>query len=246
MTPPASDTGQATVDAPDRVDMAPRVGVVVPAAGSGRRMGGVRKPFLELAGEPVLLHALRPFLGDGRVVAVVVALPADAIDPPPTWLTALDPRIRIVAGGGTRGESVAKALAALPDDVSVIAIHDGARPLVTSKVIGACIDRATGGEGAVAGCPAVDTMKRVDADGRIVSTPPRETLWHAHTPQVFPTAPIRLAYAERPDHPTDDAALLEGTGVRVVMIDDGGTNMKVTRPGDVAVAEAILGLRTVV
>lgn len=220
-----------------------RVGVVVPAAGSGRRMGGVQKPFLELAGQPVLVHALRPFLGDARVVAVVVVLPAEVTGAPPSWLTQLDPRIRIVAGGRTRGESVERGLAALPADVTVIAIHDGARPLVTPVVVGACIDTAVGGAGAVAGCPAVDTMKTVDADGRILATPPRESLWHAHTPQVFPAAPIRAAYAHRADDATDDAALVEHARIPVVMVDDGGTNLKVTRPGDVVLAEAILGLR---
>lgn len=206
-------------------------------------MGGARKPFLELAGQPVLVHALRPFLADARVVAVAVALGPEDAAAPPEWLTELDGRIRVVAGGATRAESVRNALAALPEDVDVIAVHDAARPLVSPEVVARCIDVAAGGEGAVAGCPAVDTMKMVDARGRIVSTPDRSQLWHAHTPQVFPSAVLRRAYgagAAELAAATDDAALAEGTGASVRMVDGGSSNLKVTRPEDLAVAEAIL------
>jgi len=224
----------------------PRVGVAVPAAGSGRRMGGVRKPFLELAGEPVLVHALRPFLADRRVVAVVVALGADDAADPPAWLTALDSRVRVVPGGASRAASVRNALAALPDDVDVVAVHDGARPLVTPEVVGRCIDVAAGGEGAVAGCRAVDTMKEVDAEGHVVRTPERARLWHAHTPQVFPAAIARRAYAadeETLAAATDDAALAEDVGAVVRMVDAGPGNLKVTTPGDLPLAETLLAAR---
>jgi 2-C-methyl-D-erythritol 4-phosphate cytidylyltransferase len=135
-------------------------------------------------------------------------------------------------------------LAALPDDVSVIAVHDAARPLVTEDLVRACIDLASTGVGAVAGCPAVDTIKDVDADACVVSTPDRSTLWHAHTPQVFPADVLRRAYRLRGESATDDAALVERVGGRVRMVDGGPLNMKVTRPGDVELAEAILRART--
>ena len=219
------------------------VGVAVPAAGSGRRMGGVRKAFLELAGEPLLLHALRPFLADERVVRVVVALaPEDAADPP-AWLVEADDRIGVVAGGATRSASVANCLGDLPEAVRVIAVHDAARPLVTAEVVRRCIDEAASGTGAVAGCPAVDTMKVVEDGGYIRSTPDRSTLWHAHTPQVFPAEALRRAYARGDGAATDDASLVEREGLRIRMIDDGALNPKITRPGDVAVGEAILRLR---
>jgi 2-C-methyl-D-erythritol 4-phosphate cytidylyltransferase len=206
-------------------------------------MGGARKPFLELAGEPVLVHALRPFLTDARVVSVVVALAPDDAATPPLWLTALDARIRVVAGGSSRSESVRRALAALPADLDVVAVHDAARPLVPPWVVGRCIDIAAGGEGAVAGCPAVDTMKEVDGEGRIVSTPERARLWHAHTPQVFPAGVARRAYAADAAllaSATDDAALAEAVGAVVRMVDAGPGNLKVTAPGDLPIAEAIL------
>ena len=119
-----------------------RVGVAVPAAGSGRRMGGVRKAFLELAGEPVLVHALRPFLVHPEVVRVAVALPREDALEPPEWLLSLDPRIRVVAGGASRTESVGNAVRSLPDDVTVVAVHDAARPLVSPEVVARCIEVA--------------------------------------------------------------------------------------------------------
>ena len=216
------------------------MGVAVPAAGSGQRLGGVRKAFLELDGTPMLAWALRPFLEDARVVSVVVALTPDDAAEPPGWLRALDRRIAVVAGGATRTESVRVAIAALPADVDVIAVHDAARPLVSAAVVGRCIDVAASGEGAVAGCPAVDTMKEVDARGRIVATPERGRLWHAQTPQVFPAELLRSAYARAVGTATDDAALVERVGGTVRMIDAGTSNLKVTHAGDVALAEALL------
>lgn len=220
-----------------------RVGVVVPAAGSGRRMGGLSKPFLELAGEPVLLHALRPFLAQASVVSVVVALAPDDAASPPDWLAGLDERIAVVVGGETRTESVGNALAALSPDVDVIAVHDAARPLVTTEVVAECIAVAAGGQGAVAGCPAVDTMKEVDGGGRIVHTVDRSSLWRAHTPQVFPAALLRAAYERAGPGATDDAALVEGMDVEIRMVDGGAWNLKVTRPDDLPVAEALLRMR---
>lgn len=219
-----------------------RVGVAVPAAGSGQRMGGTRKPFLELQGEPLLVHAIRPFLADARVVSIVVALPDEDAANPPVWLTRLDERVSVVAGGATRTESVRNALFGLPSDVDIIAVHDAARPLVTSATVGACIDVAVGGLGAVAGSKAVDTVKRTDASRIVVETPERDLIWNAHTPQVFPADLIRRAYAES-DGGTDDAVLVERVGGCVRMVDDGGMNIKVTRPEDLAIAAAILESR---
>jgi 2-C-methyl-D-erythritol 4-phosphate cytidylyltransferase len=203
-------------------------------------MGGVRKPLMELAGEPALVHALRPFLAEPRVVAVVVALPPDDAADPPGWLTALDARVSVVAGGESRSDSVRLALAALPSDLAVIAVHDAARPLVSPEVVSACIEVALGGEGAVAGCPVVDTLKEVDSACAVVGTPDRARYWHAQTPQVFPARMIRAAYAQAGVSATDDSALVERLGATVRMIDAGPGNLKVTRPGDVLIAEAYL------
>jgi len=229
---------------------APRVGVAMPAAGFGRRMGGVRKPWLELAGEPTLRHALRPFLRDDRVVCVAVALAAQDADDPPEWLRDIDPRVITVAGGESRAASVARAVHALPDALDVIVVHDAARPLVDRGTIDRCVLTATTGVGAVAGVRATDTLKRVDggtASPRIVTTPDRARFWHAQTPQGFPAALFRRAVAREDlfDTSTDDASLVEAIGGTVVMVEGHPENFKVTRPEDVPVAEFHLSRRAV-
>lgn len=220
-----------------------RVGLAVPAAGMGRRMGGLRKAWLELAGTPVLQHALRPFLARGDVVAVRVALAVDDAADPPRWLTDLDRRVRVVAGGETRADSVACAVAALPEDVDVILVHDAARPLLPDGVIDRVIAAASAGTGAVAGLPAIDTFKRVSDAGRILGTPPRDGMWLAQTPQGFPAALLRRALRALHDDPTlaarvtDDASLVEAVGGEVVMVAGAPRNLKVTRPSDLPLAE---------
>jgi 2-C-methyl-D-erythritol 4-phosphate cytidylyltransferase len=205
-------------------------------------MGGRRKPFLELNGEPVLLHALRPFIAHRAVVAIRVALSPDDAAEPPEWLRGLDPRVRVVPGGATRAHSVKSALDAL-GDVDVVLVHDAARPLVTDAIITRCIEAVAHGDGAVAGWPASDTLKQVDGDRRVVATPDRSKLWHAQTPQAFPAALLRRAYvAWDGAEATDDATLVERVGGRVVMIEGSPTNLKVTRPEDVPVAEALLAM----
>ena len=226
----------------DPGEASPHVGVVVPAAGSGIRMGGARKPFLELDGEPLLLHALRPFLKDDRVVTVVVSLAPQDIAEVTDWIRRLDDRIKLVEGGVIRTEAGRNAVSVLPTTLDVIAIHDAVRPLVTSAIVGECIDLATTGVCAVAGCPVIDTIKRVNEEFQVLETADRNVLWHAHTPQVFPANLLRKAY-ESGEVGTDDAMLLESFGARLQMVDDGGTNIKVTRPADLIIAQAILGLQ---
>lgn len=226
--------------------MTPRVAVVVPAGGAGRRMGGVRKQYIELAGEPLLLHTLRPFLAHPAVEWVVVALPAEDVPRPPAWLVDLDPRVRWVAGGEERGDSVRQALEAVPEEADVVLVHDAARPLVTREVIDRAIVAASRGVGAVAAVPVTDTIKEVDAEGRIVATPERSRLWRAQTPQAFPRAMIVDAYhraAADGLRATDDAALVERYGGTVVVVEGAPENLKVTGPLDLVVTEALLRAR---
>lgn len=206
-------------------------------------MGGLRKPWLELAGSPVLQHALQPFLARTDVVAVSVALARDDMTDPPTWLTDLDPRIGVVEGGATRADSVARAVAALPGDLDVILVHDAARPLIPASVIERVVAAASKGTGAVAGLPATDTLKRVSDDRRIVETPSRDGLWHAQTPQGFPATLLRDAIDALMADPslsgrvTDDASLVEAVGGAVSMVLGAPRNLKVTRPADLPLAE---------
>lgn len=219
------------------------VGVVVVAAGSGRRMGGVRKQYLDLAGEPVLLRALRPFLRHPRIGPVVVVLPSSEVEEPPEWLRQL-PVLR-VAGGEERSDSVRRGLDALVGGVHTVLVHDGARPLVTC----ALVDRVIGAVrecGALAAIAATDTIKQVDEDGRVTRTLPRAAIWQAQTPQGFPLAALRRCYARVTREGwkvTDDAEVFERCGEMVVVVEGERENLKITRPEDLEVAAAIVRRR---
>jgi len=219
------------------------VGVAMPAAGMGTRMGGKKKPFLELRGEPLLLHTLRPFLAHPRVRAIAIALGEEEFLAPPQWLGDLDPRILLVRGGASRGESVWAALRALPDWVEVVAVHDGARPLVTEAILDRCIREAVIGRGAVAGWPVEDTLKQVGEGRKVAGTLPRKGVWRAQTPQVFPRELILEAYeaaGREGVSDTDDSALVERIGGEVVMVEGSPFNLKVTQPQDLVLAELFL------
>ena len=219
----------------------PRAAAVVVAGGAGRRMGGdVRKQYLALAGEPVLLHAVRPFASHPAVAQTVVVLPPeDAADPPP-WLSALG--VDIVPGGAERGDSVRAGLEAVRPHLDVVLVHDGARPLVTRDVIDRVL-AACGEAGAIAAVRVTDTVKDVDGDGTIRGTPDRARLWQAQTPQGFPRAALVDAYGRALADgvaATDDAALFERYAGPVRVVEGAPENLKVTRPGDVEIAEVLL------
>ncbi len=203
-------------------------------------MGGVRKPFLQLGRRTVLEWALAPFLDRSDVVEVVVALESGTS---PLDVARLDPRVRTTRGGSSRFESVANAWECLRSNASLIAVHDGARPFPPQDAIDACIALATEGVGAVAGIPAIDTVKCVGDNGSIEATPPRRSTWYAQTPQVFPRAVFARAVAycrAGALSPTDDASMVEQLGVDVRVVMASATNLKITRPEDIATAETLI------
>jgi len=221
-----------------------RAAAVIPAAGSGRRMGGVRKAFLELNGVPLLQRCVETFLDHPAVAQVVVALAADELESPPVWLQ--HPAITLVEGGAERHESVRHALAAVHDDIDIAAIHDAARPLLDAALISRVLETAATGVGAVAALPASDTIHEVNDDLVILHTPPRQRLWCAQTPQAFPLAMIRAAHARAAAEGvqgTDDAALAARYGFTVKVVTGDPANLKVTLPRDLAVAQLYLGVR---
>ena len=221
-------------------DRGPRVAVVVPAAGLGSRMGGMRKPGIELEGRSLLDWSLAPFLQREDVVEVVVAL-----SPEPGGSLRLpdDPRVKSASGGSSRFESVARGLAALSTQAEVVAVHDAARPFPPPETIALCIEIAGRGSGAVSGVPATDTVKEVDPQGAVVRTPDRSRLWYAHTPQVFPRTLLEEAVAKcraAGFEPTDDASAVEFAGGPVQMVQGSPRNFKVTYPTDLVVARALI------
>ena len=221
------------------------VAVVIPAAGSGRRMGGVRKQFLELAGEPVLLRTLRPFLAHESVGWVVVALHAEDLADPPVWLRDADARVTLVEGGADRASSVMRALEAVPEQAAIVLVHDAARPLVSRALIDRTIAGVAEGQGAIAALPMSDTVKRVVGD-HVVETADRAELYRAQTPQAFPRALLADAYraaAMMGRTATDDATVVERYGGRVIVVEGEAENLKVTEPADLAIATALIERR---
>lgn len=229
------------------------VGVVVAAAGRGERLGGeVPKQFVLVAGVPLLLHAVRPFLSHPDVVAVVAVLPAAAAARPPAWLAELvGERLKIVAGGPERMDSVEAGLSALPEECSVVLVHDGARPFPDPAVISAVIGLARRGRGAIAALPLTDTVKEsggAASEGHplIRRTVPRAGLWRAQTPQGFPRPLLEAGYASARAAGfvgTDEASLVERAGGTVLLVPDVGSNLKVTTLDDLRVAEALAAVR---
>jgi 2-C-methyl-D-erythritol 4-phosphate cytidylyltransferase len=219
------------------------VGVAIPAAGLGARMGGQKKAFLPVGGIPLLQRTLQPFLAHPSVGSIVVAVPLDDVNALPEWAELQDPRVRVVAGGMTRLHSVRAALAQLPPEIDVVLVHDAARPLVTRAIIDRCIAGVEGGEGVVAGWPSVDSLKEVDDDLRVLSAPDRDRIWRAQTPQAFPRRALQDAYRlalEEGAEATDDATLFARSGGRVRMVEGGAWNLKITHPDDLVLAEFLL------
>ena len=218
------------------------VGVIIPAAGSGTRMGGIRKPFIQLHGRALLQHCLDAFAEVRAVAHIVVVLPEDLLGNPPVWLRAED--VKLVPGGAHRAESVRNGLRALPDDVDVVVVHDAARPLVRPALIEAVIARAAEGASATVATPVTDTLHRVRNDC-IVETPPRSEFWRAQTPQAFPRAVLEEAYTSVPDaeSATDEAGLVAKAGFPVHVIPGDATNLKITTPEDLALAESAFASR---
>lgn len=220
--------------------------MIIVAAGRGERMGGgVAKQYLLLAGQPVLLHALRPFVSHPDVAQVVVVLaPADAASPP-AWLSPLlGDLVAVAAGGVSRADSVRAGLAALPAQCTVVLIHDGARPFPPRDTIDAGVRAARIGHAALPAIPVADTLKRADDFGRVLGTVPREGLWCAQTPQAFPRAMLErahLAGAAGDLVATDDAMLVELQGAVVELLPGTPRNLKITTRDDIALAEWYAG-----
>jgi 2-C-methyl-D-erythritol 4-phosphate cytidylyltransferase len=215
------------------------VAVVVPAAGRGERLGpGAPKALRTLGGRTLLELAVERLRQARRVDLVAVAVPPGEQD-----RIARDLSVLAVAGGADRQQSVAAALAALPPDVDVVLVHDAARPLVPPTLVDAVVEAVLGGAPAVIpGLPVADTIKRVDGDGRVVETPPRESLRAIQTPQGFRRDLLERAHREAGAElaVTDDAGLVERLGEPVLVIPGDEDAFKVTRPADLGRAEALL------
>ncbi len=201
------------------------------------------KALVPVAGEPLLLHALRRAAASGVVDVVVVVAPEGEEQRVRELLAPLGlGDLRVVAGGAERQDSVRRGLAVLPADVDVVLVHDAARCLTPPSVFRAVVAAVRGGAVAVVPALAVsDTVKRV-VDGRVVETVDRRELVAVQTPQGFSCAPLRAAHeaAASAAPATDDAGMLEALGHEVVTVAGEDAAFKVTRPVDLVLAEALL------
>ncbi len=217
-----------------------RVHVLVVAAGNSTRMGGVSKVFLPLLGEPVLARSVKAFLCLPQTVSVTVAVRPGEEDRAKDVLQSLP--VTVVAGGKERADSVRNGVAAIGDvqPGDLLAVHDGARPLVSKAVIEAAIQGVSKGVGAVPAVPVKDTVKVAGEDGRVESTPPRDRLFAVQTPQCFLFNEYREAMETAPYGLTDDAGVFEAAGKTVRLTQGDYGNLKITTPSDLPLAESLL------
>jgi 2-C-methyl-D-erythritol 4-phosphate cytidylyltransferase len=211
---------------------------VVPAAGSGERLGAGRpKAFVRLGGQTLLERTLAGLRDSKAVDAVVVAVPQDRTDEAKLILGG---DAVVVAGGATRTESVRRALAAVGKPELVL-VHDAARALTPPDLIARVVAALRDGHQAVVPVlPVADTIKAVDANGVVIATPERAGLRAVQTPQGFRTELLLRAYDRSPTDVTDDAALVENLGVQVFVVDGDPMAFKITTAFDLLVAEAVV------
>jgi 2-C-methyl-D-erythritol 4-phosphate cytidylyltransferase len=224
-----------------------KVAVVIPAAGKSSRFGGKdKKPFVSLDGRPVWQRAAELFWVRDDVSKVYLVIAPEDRDEFRSRFTHLIAfaNAEVVDGGAERFDSVANALARVPESVGFVAVHDAVRPLGSAAMIDAVFAAAARCGAAMPAIPLADTLKRVDpATNRITETLPRAGLWQAQTPQVFRRDWLVEAYAKRAEVKesiTDDAQLVEALGHAVEVVPGSPTNFKITTKDDLELAEVIV------
>ena len=217
-------------------------GAVIVAAGSASRMGGIDKVMAPLQGEPMVLRTVREFQNCDAIREIVVVTRPDLILPIMSLVQGLDKVKAVVAGGESRQESVNLGLNALSDKVKLVAVQDGARPLITWQVIDRTVRAANTYGAAAPAIPVKDTIKTVQG-GLVKETPDRKLLYAVQTPQVFDLDLLRGALKKAKDDGaavTDDCSAVERLGMRVKIVEGDERNLKVTTPFDLAVAKMLL------
>lgn len=218
--------------------------VLIPAAGSGSRMGSERpKQYLPLLGKPLIHHTLSVFETHPAIERIFVVLSQEDT----CWTASGSEKITVLrCGGVTRAETVLNGLNAIADVVDPqdwILVHDAARPCLSRELLDRLLDAlANDPVGGLLAVPVADTLKRAGKDQRVAHTEPREGLWRAQTPQMFPHGLLRKALqASGTGVPTDEAQAIEFLGHSPKLVPGDGHNLKVTYPEDLAMAGLILG-----
>ena len=221
--------------------------LLIAAAGSGSRMGADRnKLLLSIAGKTILEWTLKAAFSSKSINWVgIIGQPKDKSSICSIIHDSLK-SVEWINGGATRQQSVQRGLAALPDDAQSVLIHDGARCLVSPIVFDDIAKIVSNGHAVIAASRVTDTIKKVDNNGEIIDTPPRSDLWSAQTPQGFPVDKLKYAHSEaiaKEWNVTDDASLFERLGFPVKIYDAGPSNIKVTTPFDLVIAESLLATK---
>ena len=218
-----------------------KVLAIIPAAGVGIRMGGgTPKQFLSLEGVPIFVHTLRKFVAADPIDEIFLALRAEEMD---RVVTDIDREhfakpVHLVAGGPTRQETVARALAEATGGTDVVVVHDAVRPFIELEMIERVVDAARKDGAAILGIPSVDTVKQVERQ-KILGTIPRERIVLAQTPQAFRYKIIQEAFARAATdgfNGTDEASLVERMGIQVSVLMGSDRNIKITKPSDLPLA----------
>ena len=217
-------------------------GAVIVAAGNASRMGGIDKVMAPLKGEPMIVRTVRTFQQNKLIREIVIVTREDLVEPI-TKLCNIFPKVKIVVpGGADRSDSVRAGLKALSKGLKMVAIHDGARPLITDQVIDRTVRAAHTYSAAAPGVPVKDTVKIVEG-GVVLETPDRSTLQAVQTPQVFDLDLLHGALTKAKQDKitiTDDCSAVEHMGMSVKMVEGDERNMKVTTPMDLKIAEMLL------
>ncbi|MCU6711636.1 2-C-methyl-D-erythritol 4-phosphate cytidylyltransferase [Paenibacillus sp. J5C_2022] len=227
--------------------MGEKWGVVIVAAGRGTRMGTKEsKQYLQLGDRPVLVHTLELFQRLAIVDEIVLVVGQDDVGRCSEWVGTygMSKVNAIVPGGGERQHSVLLGLRAIASDW--VMVHDGVRPFVSEAAVEGCCRSAQSSGAAVLAVPVKDTIKQVDGAGTIVSTPDRRSLWAIQTPQAFRRAELVAAHEQAEAEGylgTDDAMVMERAGARVIVAKGEYTNIKITTPDDLPLAEFLLQQR---
>ena len=220
------------------------VTAIIAAGGRGRRLGAVvPKQLLRVGGRAILERSVTTFLSHPSIDEVIVALPQELVADPPPYLRAASKPLRIVAGGERRQDSVLNAFQVVDDRTDLVVIHDAARPFATADLVSRTIAAAADSGAALAALPASDTVKQATVPPGapfVALTIPRETVHLAQTPQAFRRTVLRdaLALAATGVDVTDEATLAERAGHRVRLVPGEPSNIKLTTPDDLALAEA--------
>ena len=218
---------------------------IVPAGGSGTRMGGtVPKQFQSLNGKPILYHTIKTLQNCETISEIILVVPEKEYETTNTdWLSKLEIVKKVVIGGEKRQDSVYNGFCEVSQDSEIVLVHDGVRPFLSQKMIADSIDAAREYGAAITAIPVHDTIKRVDTSGLVSQTIDREGLWRVQTPQAFRYSLLLDAFNKAKSenfYGTDEGALIEHLGEPVKIVEGLEQNIKITRPEDLELSKAFI------